>query len=199
MKQEKLPVELFLIAGQSGTGKTQYVVDRLDYDNPILVLDFRGEIANKLNLPLMKSRQEILDEMKEEIPLVVYQPGWEDFEIEDDVDYFLTLAYCTHDSQIVIDEIDLELKPTEYPSSFRKLIASARTQRLTIYVTAHRLKECHIKMRALGKKIIFRIDEKSDLEYLHGLSGFDEEKIKSLPDYQYVVLPSRPDTIPVDK
>jgi len=196
-------VELELVAGMSGYGKTQYVVDKLDRQKPILVLDFRGQVAEKFQVRPMQSRLEIIEELQHNpVPFIIYQPGFEDYEIEQDIEFFLVIALCMKDSQIFIDEIDFELKPTEYPKEFRKVIASARTQHLSIFVTAHRLKECPLKLRALGKKIIFHLEEESDLEYLKGLQGFNEEKIKSLPYYQYIVLPvaqEKPPTLPIDK
>lgn len=189
-------VELYLFAGMSGYGKTQGVVNMLDFSKPVIALDFRGEIGVKLNRQPLQTRLDFFKELEKPLPLAIYKPGMEDYETYDDIDFFLTLAGCTTNSQIIIDEIDFELKPTEYPKSFGRLIASARTQGLTIYVTAHRLKECPLKLRALGKKVIFHLEEKSDLEYLTGLSGFNEEEIKRLPYYKFVILPK--DNLPTE-
>lgn len=181
--------ELYVVAGMSGYGKTHWVFQQLDTTKPIFAIDFRGQLAEKFEAQNQETRESVFESEGKVKEFVLYKPGMEEYEIEDDIDWALTLAYCMRNTQIVIDEIDFELKPTEYPASFRKLIASARTQKLTIYITAHRLKECPIKLRALGKKVVFRLNEKSDLEYLSGLDGFDEEEIKSLPKYQFVILP----------
>jgi hypothetical protein len=190
--------EVYLVVGESGTGKTTYIVKQIDLKQPVFAIDFRGQLAEKFDREIFVSRKEVKEELKKSVPFVLYQPGMDDFPVEDDIDFFLTLAYCMSDSQIIIDEMDFELKPTEYPASFRKLIASARTQNLTIYVSAHRLKEVPVKMRALGKKIVFRLTEQGDLDYLRGISGFDADEISHLSDYHFVILPKKYDPTRAD-
>jgi hypothetical protein len=181
--------EIYLFAGMSGYGKTHRIFLMLDRNKPIFALDFRGQLAEKFGENLYQDRASVKEELKKTNFFILYQPGFDEYSLEDDIDWFLTLAYCMENVQIVIDEMDFELKSTEYPASFRKLIASARTQNLTVYCSAHRLKECPVKLRALGKKVIFRLQEDSDLEYLSGLEGFDKEQIKRLKKREYVIFP----------
>lgn len=185
--------DLIIACGLRGHGKTQYIVDHLEPGRPVLALDFRGQISEKTGVPVIRNREDFMHAVLNREMMVLYQPGFdpEDYEVYDDIEYFLEVVRYYQGSQVVIDEIDYELKPTEYPAAFRKLISSSRTERISIFITAHSVYECPRKLRGQGKFVCFRLTDERDLQYLGNLGDRETlEKIRVLPKYQFIILPT---------
>lgn len=186
-----LPPQIHAVLGISGHGKTYYTCNQIDKNRNFIALDSRGQVSEFFKVSIVRSRQELYKIVTQTKFFVCYQPGFEDFSEEEDIDFFMTMCACMRQVQIVMDEIDYSLSAVKLNSmsSFRKLITSVRTQQIQLWITTFRCKETPVKLRSVAKMVCFKMTEKADLEYLRGTSGFNEEEIKSLPKYKYIILP----------
>lgn len=193
-KKEKIISDLYVLSGRRGSGKTAKALEMLDLSKPILALDSRGDMADKLGCLTTNTRDEFILQMEQDqVPQIFYMPGQEVFPVAGkggDLDFFFIYATACHGCQILIDEIDELDKNYLFPASFRKMINASRKSKNSIYMTGHSIYSFGPKIRDLATFLVFKTESDRDILFLKKFNNKDTvEQVKTLEKYSYLKFP----------
>ena len=161
-----------LVVGKKGTGKTtlvRYLVRR--FRGAVFICDYLGEYndlaSERVYVRLWRSVNDFM---------VVTRAAWQ--------------APANAQKMVVLDEIEFLCLDKKQKEVIEFLYRLGRHRRIDIVSVSHRFYMIPVICRALTDVFyLFRLSEPRDLAYLTGMvEPEDVERIKVLPDFNYVVV-----------
>lgn len=187
--------KVFLILGKRGSGKSFLVKQYVKTFDRYLVFDTLGEYTEGIIFTDIGELHEFWGKNLDKKFKLIYQP----LQPEEEFPAICNMAWACENLVFIVEEVDRFSDSFHLSYEFANIVQRGRHRNITLIAISQRPYRVNRTLSSQVKELYtFQQSEPRDIAFLSEFIGQDVEKVRNLPQYNYLHW-SSPNTIEVGK